>query len=52
MGYNRIIPEIILKTLTSKKQATIEGTGLHTWSFMKVIWGGAGYITTTFDLKW
>ncbi len=33
MGYNHVIPEVILKTLTSKKQVKIEGTGLHTRSF-------------------
>jgi|TARA_B100000929_G_C15451577_1_gene401349 nucleoside-diphosphate-sugar epimerase len=33
MGYNHVIPEIILKTLISKKQVKIEGTGLHTRSF-------------------
>ena len=33
MGYNHVIPEVILKTLTSKKQIKIEGTGLHTRSF-------------------
>ena len=33
MGYNHVIPEVILKTLTLKKQVKIEGTGLHTRSF-------------------
>ena len=33
MGYHHVIPEVILKTLTSKKQIKIEGTGMHTRSF-------------------
>ncbi len=33
MGYHHVIPEVILKTLTSKKKIKIEGTGKHTRSF-------------------
>jgi len=33
MGYHHVIPEVILKTLTSKEQIKIEGTGTHTRSF-------------------